>query len=278
MNDLSEDFKERLKRKKEGLELESSPLSLFKSISEEMDSEIENNKILKFKKNLSESRKLVETKPKADLSSFFSALSENTEPFESSEIIHENVFDFYETEEQKPQQIITEEPTVITPDLISAAVKSISKEEELKSKEPIPEDYTNLFSNPEVTKTDPTVKSLQTKMKFLEEWISKISMAGPGGGSGSILDLDTPVISVNTDYTMNRKDYCLLVNPSVKTYINLPPAYDERKVIIKDISGHAQLTPIRINGTIDGDPNGAEIRVNYAALQLIYYNNSWWII
>jgi hypothetical protein len=263
MNDLREDFKERLKRKKEGLEVNSNPLSLFESISKEMEQEIENNKTLKFKKSLSEYRKNIDIK--SNFSELFSPFSETKEliPEEFPEII---------SEKEEPE---LEQPNL---DLISIAVQSISKEESLKTQDNIPENYTNLFTNPEVVRIDPNIKSIQSKLKILEEWVSKISMTGPGGGSGSILDLDTPVVSVDSDYTMNRKDYCLLVNPSVKTYINLPPAYDERKVVIKDISGHAQLTPIKINGTIDGDPNGAEIRVNYAALQLIYFNNSWWII
>jgi hypothetical protein len=49
-------------------------------------------------------------------------------------------------------------------------------------------------------------------------------------------------------------------------------------VVIKDESGHAQLTPIAIVGNIDNDPNGAEIRINNGAVQLVYHNNGWRII
>lgn len=304
MNDLSEDFKERLKRKKEGLDSKSNPLSLFKSISEEMDSEIENNKILKFKKTLSESRKSIEVKPQTDLSSFFSGLIEIREEEKVIEHKKEELINFFSnlSEKQEPLEqefaevhyeeepeiisipevveIIPEEPSPKL-DLISAAVKSISKEEELKSKEPIPEDYTNLLSNPEVQKTDPTIKALQTKLKFLEEWVSKISMTGPGGGSGSILDLDKPTKTVYTDYTLDRKDYYVGVDCPEECHITLPlmgnNVYNGRTVVVKDESGNCANNPIHILGDIDNDEGGAILQMNNGALQFIY-NNGWKII
>lgn len=264
--DFKKEFKNKLKEQTKGLDMQkSSPLSLFNQINEEYNSEIDRNPILKFKKTLSESKN--EVTQNTSMSRLFDLLEQTKEEFqglieeESSEILVE-------------EEILFEAEEPPTKDLISLAMDSISKEESFKF---VPE-HTNLFSQPNSKKPDPNIKALQSKLKMLEDWVVKISMAGPGGGSGSIIDIDTPITLTDKDYTMNRMDYCLLVNPSEKVYINLPPAHDQRKVIIKDISGHAQLTPIHINGTVEGDIDGAEIRVNYASLQLIYYGNSWWVI
>lgn len=259
MTDFSEVFKNKLRKKAEELDYSNSS-NFLDVISEELKVEHENNKLFQFRNSLAKTIK--ETKEKviaSDISLFDNIEYEIIPP--SSNIITEEYF-----------QEIIEEPKEV--DFISSVVESISKEETVKNIR----EKTDLFNQPNVKEVDPTVKAIQSKVKYIEDWVSKISIAGPGGGSADAISLSYPITEVDSDYTMNRKDFCLLVNPSVKTYINLPPAYDERKVIIKDVSGHAHLTPIHINGTIDGDINGAEIRVKYASLQLIYKNNSWWII
>lgn len=122
------------------------------------------------------------------------------------------------------------------------------------------------------------LKGVKDQIKFLEQWISRISSTGPGGGAGSILQLDMPTKQVTGDYTVTRYDYYVGVNADVKTYITLPTDINNgREVIIKDESGHAQLTPIKIIGTIDNDPNGAEIRINNGSITLLY-RNGWRIV
>lgn len=116
----------------------------------------------------------------------------------------------------------------------------------------------------------------------MEQAIGRIAATGPGGGAGEIYNLDMPTKQVTGDYTVGRKDYYVGVNANVKSYITLPTPGQNLKngrvVVIKDESGHAQLTPIKIIGTIDNDPNGAEIRINNGALQLLYRDGSWRII
>lgn len=66
--------------------------------------------------------------------------------------------------------------------LIAAASEHITKEVQMEA---------NSFQQPEPT--DPILRSiedLKKKIKFLEGWISKISMAGPGGGEVNLLNLD----------------------------------------------------------------------------------------
>jgi hypothetical protein len=125
-------------------------------------------------------------------------------------------------------------------------------------------------------------KDVLQEIKYLREWISRIAATGPGGGAAQIYNLDIPAKSVTADYTIGRKDYYIGVSSTVKTYITLPTTgsnvKEGRVVVIKDESGHAQLTPIAIVGNIDNDPNGAEIRINNGAVQLVYHNGSWRII
>jgi hypothetical protein len=124
-------------------------------------------------------------------------------------------------------------------------------------------------------------KDLEREIKYLREWVSRIAATGPGGGAAEIYNLDMPTTTVTGDYVIKRKDYYIGVSSAVKTYITLPTTgvnlKNGRVVIIKDESGHAQLTPIAIVGTIDNDPNGAEIRVNNGTVQLIY-RDGWRII
>ncbi len=137
------------------------------------------------------------------------------------------------------------------------------------------------FQQPDPEVVDPNFRALQEKIKFLEQAIGKIAATGPGGGAAEIYNLDIPTRQVTGDYTINRKDYYVGVNCDVKSYITLPTSgrnlKNGRVVVVKDESGHAQLTPIKIVGTIDNDPNGAEIRINNGAIQLIY-RDGWRII
>ena len=138
------------------------------------------------------------------------------------------------------------------------------------------------FQQPNPDTVDPNIRAVQDKLKFLEQAIGRIAATGPGSGAAEIYNLDLPTKTVTGDYTIGRKDYYVGVNNSVKTYITLPTSGSNvkngRVVVIKDESGHAQLTPIKIVGTIDNDPNGAEIRINNGAVQLLYSDGQWRII
>ena len=138
------------------------------------------------------------------------------------------------------------------------------------------------FQQPDPDTVSKDVDDIRAKIKFLEQAIGRIAATGPGSGAAEIYNLDMPTKTVTSDYTIGRKDYYIGVNHNVKTYITLPEigsnVKNGRVVVIKDESGHAQLTPIKIVGTIDNDPNGAEIRVNNAAIQLLYSNGQWRII
>jgi hypothetical protein len=88
---------------------------------------------------------------------------------------------------------------------------------------------------------------------------------------------NTTLVTSNT-YVVTDSDYYIGVNVPEYTTIILPLAPDSgRMLIIKDESGFAQLNPIKLDGNVDNDPNGAEIRINNGGVQLIY-RNGWRIV
>jgi hypothetical protein len=173
-------------------------------------------------------------------------------------------------------QEITVEPLVesipaVT--LIDKTVDHITKETKLEEKTPS-------YQQPDAELSSRQLNDLRKKIKFLEDWLSKISLSGPGGGAGDIINLDMPTKIVTGDYTITRRDYYIGVNCTVKCSITLPSPstiVNGREVIIKDESGHAQLTPIKVIGTVDNDPNGFEIRINNGSVTLIY-RDGWRIV
>lgn len=135
-----------------------------------------------------------------DLSGFFSFISEK------SEKIHVN-----EDNEKVIDDVIIEPViTVETPvpvqenDLVKIASEHITKTSE---------NYTNFFSQPNVKKVDPSLKSLQSKVKYLEDWLAKVSLTGPGSGEVNFKYLD----DVNKS-TIGDTDKVLRYNPSDKTF------------------------------------------------------------
>ena len=137
------------------------------------------------------------------------------------------------------------------------------------------------FQQPQPDQVPQDIKLITEKLKFLEQAIGKIAATGPGSGAAEIYNLDMPTRVVTGDYEINRKDYYIGVNCSTKCTITLPSAgrnlKNGRVVVVKDESGHAQLTPIKIVGTIDNDVNGVELRINNGAIQFIY-RDGWRII
>jgi hypothetical protein len=295
MSDFSDVFKNKLKKKTEELDYSNSS-NFLEQISEELKTEIENNKVLQFKKSLAKTSK--ETKQKI-LESEVNIFSS----FESVEIIKN------ETVEPLIEEVVfpVEKQTEPKQDFISSVVNSITKEETNKIKE-----HTDLFNQPNVKLVDTTVKSLQDKLKFLEDWVSKISMAGPGGGevnfrylddvnSGSIgenkyltynqdnrkfyfdyitsntIVNNTTFVTSNT-YSLVSTDYYVGVNSPESTTIFLQTtAQDGKIIVIKDESGNCSINPISVVGNVDNDIGGFILKIDNGAVQMVY-RNGWRII
>lgn len=122
--------------------------------------------------------------------------------------------------------------------------------------------------------------ALEQKMKYLENWVSRIAATGPGGGAGDVVNLDYPVKTVTvSSYTVLRKDHYLGINVGTSTTIILPltGVKQGRNIIVKDESGHCSINPITITGTIDNDTSGATLAIDNGGLHFIY-NNGWRIV
>ena len=129
------------------------------------------------------------------------------------------------------------------------------------------------------------LKAVKDKVKFLEQWIGKISLTGPGSGAGDISTLSQQSVSVTSNsYTANRKDYYIGVNYAGKVTVYLPTSpVQGREVIVKDESGNCGaginrwITIRTADGlNIDGK-NAANLAINYGSLTFVN-RNGWRIV
>lgn len=156
--------------------------------------------------------------------------------------------------------------------LVDAAVQHIAKEAKLEEK-------ADSYQQPNAELPARSINDIRKKIKFLEDWISKISITGPGGGAGDVINLDHPVKLVTGDYTLNRKDYYVGVNAAFTVNITIPDSigHPGRRIIIKDESGRCSRFPIVVAGNVDGDPGGFILRIDNGAIQMIY-REGWRIV
>lgn len=186
---------------------------------------------------------------------------------------------------------------------------------EIPSKEELVQQVINVLDSNKVNANSSVYKDkeIEGMRRTISEMMQKIStMSWGGGGTGivRIFDADdfdrstvgngkymkfqngwfvmdeinpyevihnTTYVTSNT-YIATDSDYYIGVNNASYTTITLPPApASGRMLIIKDESGFAQLNPIKLDGNIDNDPGGAEIRINNGGVQLLY-RNGWRIV
>lgn len=72
---------------------------------------------------------------------------------------------------------------------------------------------TNHFEQPKLPKVDPNFKSISDKLQYLENWVSKISIAGPGSGEVNFRYLD----DVNRN-SIGDTDQILRYNPTDRKF------------------------------------------------------------
>ena len=176
---------------------------------------------------------------------------------------------------QTEQTIEASEPTATIPSpetLVDKAVKHITREVKLEEK-------ADSYQQPDSEITSRGVEDIRRKIKYLEDWVAKISLTGPGGGAGDVINLDFPVKLVTGNYTITRKDYYIGVNATSAVTITLPSSigFPGRKVVIKDESGNCSSNPITVNGTVDNDSGGFILQMDNGGIQMIY-REGWRII
>lgn len=237
---------------------------------------------------------VVEEKAIDQLSEFFSLLSEVRPTVEEApELIAEEVIEIITdvAEEIHEEVLVPTAPTVV--DVVAKSIKE------------------SAFEVPEIPKIPNDVAVLTKKVADLQNWITKIAMAGPGSGEVNLRFLDDvarETISdgrwlkydasrkkfvfdeinpyevvynttvVTNSYTVADTDYYIGVNCPTVCTITLPStASSGRALIIKDESGNASLAPITIAGNIDNSTN-AIIQINNGAVSLLYRAGAWRII
>lgn len=172
-------------------------------------------------------------------------------------------------EEVKQPEIVKEKKAETLPERVA---EHISKEVKL-------EERSDSYQQPNIDLPARSLGDIRKKIKFLEDWVAKISITGPGGGAGDVINLDHPVKLVTSNYTITRNDYYIGINATSSINITLPSAigYPGRMVIIKDESGNCSNNPIVVNGTVDNDPGGFILQQDNGGIQMIY-REGWRIV
>jgi hypothetical protein len=205
-----------------------------------------------FAKAKAEAKKLQEETPKGQaIKGVRERLKENNEIGELLEVFVEK--------KTQPKQVVKE---VIKEVVVEKVVKEDS------------------FQQPNPPEVDANIKSIQLKLKFLEQAIGRIAATGPGGGAGDVINLDMPTKLITTStYTIGRKDYYIGVNYAGRVTITLPTVnlHNGRDLIVKDESGRCEAFPITVLGNVDNDPNGFILQINNGAIHMIY-RDGWRIV
>jgi hypothetical protein len=194
---------------------------------------------------------------------FDTAVTSKVEEVKEQEVVVEVVEELTpppKIEEEKQPTLIERSAAVIEKVEKAVAVKEDSYQQPVA---PLPAD----------------IKAIKEKIKVLEQWISKISLTGPGGGAGEVYNLDMPTILVTSNsYVVTRKDYYIGVNYAGVVNITLPTNVKQgRYLIIKDESGRCSKYPIIVHGNVDNDPDGFILKINNGGIQMIY-RNGWRIV
>ena len=180
----------------------------------------------------------------------------------------------------KQIEVVTQPSPVVQTEQIEEV--SLAERAAKAIKVPIKEEES--YQQPSVT-PPADLKAIKDKIKFLEQWVGKISLTGPGGGAGDLATITNQTVSVtSSSYTMGRKDYYVGVNYSGKVTIYLPssPA-PGRKVTVKDESGNCgaginRWITIRTNdGLSIDDKNAANLAINWGSLTFVN-KNGWRIV
>ena len=191
----------------------------------------------------------------------------------SLEDLH-NLLEEEKNELVQPQAVQEPENTTPTPTktIADKVVEHITREVKLEEK-------ADSYQQPDAQLPTRSINDLRKKIKFLEDWVSKISLTGPGGGAGDIISLDHPVKLITADYTVVSGDYYIGANAAVSINITIPisAGFPGRMLIIKDESGNCSSNPIVVSGTVDNDTGGFILAQDNGGIQMIY-REGWRIV
>jgi hypothetical protein len=170
----------------------------------------------------------------------------------------------------------------------------------------------DLFNQPKLPAVAPEIKALTDKIQYMENWLTKISMAGAGGGEVNFRWLDdvdrssiyagrylrynsttklfefaevnphdvvyTTNYITSSSYVIDGDEYYVGINYAGPVTITLPVTPNSgRSLVLKDESGNCANNPITVVGTVDNDPAGFTLQINNGSISLIY-RDGWRII
>lgn len=133
-------------------------------------------------------KKLEEVKQniQGDIASLFAQLSEISDHIRPDEVLDKEIV--VEPIHEVIQEI--SEESVKSEVLVEDVPMPKPKTEEDSIQQYVKYFKDSSFQQPDVPKIDPTIKAVQDKLKFLEQWVGKISAAGPGSGEVNLRWLD----------------------------------------------------------------------------------------
>ena len=222
-----------------------------------------------------------------------------------------------EIKETQPEAIPIIEPVVIVEEVVVEKSAILAPPETpslaaIAAKQIKAEAPPSMFVQPEPPLVSRDIRDIQGKLKMLEGWVSKIAMAGPGGGEVNLRYLDdvardtiadgkwlrydasrkkfifddinpgeivnnTTIVTGDT-YVVSDTDWYIGVNYAGPVTITLPAvATTGRVLVIKDESGACESNPITALGTVDNDAGGFILRINNGAIQMTY-RSGWRVI
>jgi len=203
------------------------------------------------------------------------------------------------------EEVIVEKSAILAPPETPSLAAIVAKQ--IKAEAP-----PSMFVQPEPPLVSRDIRDIQGKLKMLEGWVSKIAMAGPGGGEVNLRYLDdvaretiadgkwlkydaarkkfvfddinpgevvnnTTVVTGAT-YIVSDTDWYIGVNYAGPVTITLPTtATAGRVLVIKDESGSCETYPITALGTVDNDAGGFILQINNGAIQMTY-RSGWRVI
>ena len=85
------------------------------------------------------------------------------------------------------EPIVTEIVEEVIPEVLVEAPKSLT---DASHYDKLFKTNVDLFNQPKLPKVNPEMKAVTDKLQYMENWLSKISMAGPGGGEVNLRWLD----------------------------------------------------------------------------------------
>lgn len=187
---------------------------------------------------------------------------------------------------EEPKIPVYEEPAVVKADTQELKVQTIQEKVLDYISKSVLEEQQNSFQQPSVSSTISTQQDVVKKLRFLEQWLAKVSISGPGGGEVNLAFMQMNIKSVtSSSYNATLSDYYIGVDYAGAVNIYLPANATSGKVlVVKDERGEASKGTNRYITIWPSTPDTIDTKAyailayDYGSLTFLYKNGSWRII